>query len=201
MEANLSAILVPLMSSLIESQASPSMVSISARSAVRCIAWLDGFGDDGRQHGRYELLVRVMDSAHLAGAKREPLSSSQDRSDSQESHSAGGCEQANFEFDGENLAIVRSESHGRVSARAIGNTADHTRMNIAVLLRESGREWHGNVDATWLYELKRHPERIHESLSRETASNFVRSSQSALPSNEKEISHGRVAWQGSSGAF
>jgi hypothetical protein len=155
-----------------------------ARPAVRCTARSDAFGDDGRKHGSNELLVRATDGAHLAAAKREPLSSSQDRSDSQESHSACGCEQANFEFDGENLAIVRSESHGRVSARAIGNTADHTRVNIAVLLRESGREWHGNLDATWLYRLERRPDRIHESLSRETASNFVRSSQSALPSNE-----------------
>ena len=32
------------------------------------------------------------------------------------------------------------ESQGSVSARAIGNTADHAGMDIAVLLRESGRE-------------------------------------------------------------
>jgi hypothetical protein len=61
-----------------------------------------------------------------------------------------------------------------------------------VLLRESGREWHGNVDVARLYKLERRSERLHESLPCETASNFVCSSQSALPSKEKEISHGRV---------
>jgi len=64
-------------------------------------------------------------------------------------------------------------------------------MDIAVLLRESRREWHSNVDAARLYKLERRSQRLHEGLSRETASNFVRSSHRALPSNEKEISHGQ----------
>jgi hypothetical protein len=61
-----------------------------------------------------------------------------------------------------------------------------------VLLGERGRERHRNVDTTRLHKLERRSQRLHEGLSRETASNFVWSSQTALlPSNEKEISHGQ----------
>jgi hypothetical protein len=102
----------------------------------------------------------------------------------QESQTVRECEQADLEFDGENLATVRSERHSRVAASAIGNTADRAGMNIAVPLRESGREWHSNVNPTRLYKLERRSQRLHESLSCETASNFVRSGQSVLPSNE-----------------
>jgi hypothetical protein len=157
------------------------------------IAWLDGFRDDGRQHGSYQLFARFTNGAHLAAAKGKSLTSSQNRCGSQESQTVGGCEQANLELDRQDLGPVRGESHGRISAGAIGNAADHPSMEVAVLLRESRREWHSNVDAARLYKLERRSQRLHEGLSRETASNFVRSSHRALPSNEIEKSHGRVA--------
>jgi hypothetical protein len=94
-----------------------------------------------------------------------------------------GREQADLELHSEDLGSARRERHGRVSAGAVGNAADYPRMDVVVLLRESGREWHGNVDAARLYKLERRSERLHESLPCETASNFVCSSQSALPSN------------------
>ena len=62
-------------------------------------------------------------------------------------------------------------------------------MDIAVLLREGRREWHGNVDAARLDEIERRSERLHEGLPCETASNLVWSSQSAFPSKEKEVSY------------
>jgi len=146
------------------------------RVAVRSIAWLDGFGDDGRQHGSYQLFARFTNSTHLAAAKGESLASSQHRRGSQESQPVGGCEQANLELDRQDLGAVRRESHGRVSARAICNTADDARMDIAVLLGECGRERHRNVDTTRLDKLERRSERLHKGLSRETALNFLRSS-------------------------
>jgi hypothetical protein len=106
-----------------------------------------------------------------------------------------GREQADLELHSEDLGSARRKRHRRVSAGAVGNAADYPRMDVVVLLGESGREWHGNVDAARLYKLERRSERLHESLPCETASNFVYSSQSALPSNETEISHGTVHWQ------
>ena len=136
---------------------------------VSRIAWLDGFGDDGRQHGGYQLFPRFADGAHLAAAKGKFLASSQDRCVSQESQAVGRCEQTNLELDRQDLRASRRESHGRVSARAIGNTADHARMDIAVLLGEPGRERHRNVDTARLYKLERRSQRLHEGLSREAA--------------------------------
>jgi hypothetical protein len=170
------------------------------RVGVSCIAWLDGFGDDGRQHGGYQLFVRFTDGAHLARAKGKPFASSQDRCGSEESQPVRGGEQADLELDSEDLRSARRERHGRVSAGAVGNAADYPRMDVVVLLCESGREWHGNVDTTRLYKLERRSERLHEGLSRETASNFVCCSQSALPSNpvahlgriRQKRSHGRI---------
>ena len=83
-----------------------------------------------------------MDGAHLAAAKGDSLASSQNRRGCQESQPVGGCEQANLELDRQNLSAAWRESHGRVSASAIGNTADRARMDIPVLLGERGREWH-----------------------------------------------------------
>jgi hypothetical protein len=141
------------------------------------IAWLDGFRDDGRQHGSYQLFARFTNGAHLAAAKGKSLTSSQNRCGSQESQTVGGSEQANLELNRQNLGASRRESHGRVSAGAVGNTADHARMDITVLLGERGREWHTNVHMAGLHKLERRSQRLHEGLSRETASNFVRSSQ------------------------
>ena len=62
------------------------------------------------------------------------------------------------------------------SARAICNTANDARMDIAVLLGERGRKRHRNLDTTRLDKLERRSERLHKGLSRETALNFVRSS-------------------------
>src|ERR1044071_9147896 len=115
---------------------------------------------------------------HFAPAKGKSLASSQDRGGSQESQAFGGCEQANLELDRQDLGATRRERHSRVAAGAIGDAADHTRMDIAVLLGKHGRKWHRDVNMTGFNKLERRSERLHESLPRKTASNFVRSSQS-----------------------
>jgi hypothetical protein len=125
-----------------------------ARPAVRCTARSDAFGDDSRKHGSYELFARFTNSAHLAAAKGESLASSQNRGGSQESQTVGRCEQANLELDRQDLGTAGSESHGRVSARAVGNAADHPSMDIAMLLGERGRERHRNVDTPRLHKLE-----------------------------------------------
>ena len=43
------------------------------RSAVRSIAWLAGFGDNGRQHSSDDLLVRFTDGAHHRAVQNESL--------------------------------------------------------------------------------------------------------------------------------
>ena len=160
-------------------------VALDLRLRDRLHRLVRRFGDDSRQHGSYQLFARFADGAHLAAAKGESLASSQDRCGSQESHAVGRCEQTYLELDRQDLRAGRRESHGRVSARAIGNTGDHARMDIAVLLGEPGRERHHNVDMARLYKLERRSERFHKRLSHETALNFVRRSHSVLPSKEK----------------
>ena len=142
-------------------------------------AQLDGFRDDSRQHCRDQLFTRICDGVHLAAAKREPFAGSKNGCASDETFPARGRNQADLELDGEDLRAVRRKGHSSISARAVGNAANHSGMGVPMLLCEIGREWHANVNSARLNKLKRRSQRLHKSLPCEAASNFVRSSQGA----------------------